>query len=174
MKAMSIQPAKISSEDHSSEFQGGPPGYIESAVQWIGRKVLRIKYPSDEEELKKQDQIEKMNRKKRNLIVKINQRLVCPEVLFRQFVIHVPRVKQTEVLEKLGRGEPLSYKDRLWNRFFRDESQIKRRYREIGKCLATKNPYLLAPSLIQALSFQGNASEVSFPDQPSFVRRVEK
>jgi len=152
---MSIQPAKISSEGHSSKIQREPPGYVESAVQWLGRKILHVKYLSDEE-IERQDRIDKINRKKQNLIDKINQKQICPNVLLKQFVIHVPRIEQTQILEKLGRSAPLSYKDRLWNCFFRDEMQIKRRYCEIGKSLAMQNPYLLASSLVRALSASKN------------------
>ena len=93
---------------------------------------------------------------KERLVEGINKKMVCPIVLFRQFERYVAKSQRNEIFEQLGKKRPLSYKDRMWNWIVRDASQIKQRYREIGKMMATKNPYLLAPDLIKALSTQDN------------------
>jgi len=139
---MSIQPAKISEEAHSSNLDREPPGYLERGVQWMSRQIFHLKI-STSEQLSKE-----------RLIEGINKKMVCPTVLFRQFERYVVNSQRLDIFEQLGKKRPLSYKDRVWNWIVRDAPQIKQRYREIGKIMAMKNPYLLAPSLIKALSTQ--------------------
>ncbi len=141
---MSIQPAKISEEAHSSNLDREPPGYLERGVQWMSRQIFHLKISTSEQLFKER------------LVEGINKKMVCPIVLFRQFERYVAKSQRNEIFEQLGKKRPLSYKDRMWNWIVRDASQIKQRYREIGKMMATKNPYLLAPDLIKALSTQDN------------------
>jgi len=137
---MSIQPAKFSNEDHSSTLGKESAGYVERSVRWIARKILHLKISSTE-------QLES-----EELIDKINKKMLCPTVLFRQFERHVLPSQRIQCFESLGQTRPFSYTERVWNWVFADQARIKRRHREIGKFLALKNPYLLSPVLIKALS----------------------
>ena len=92
--------------------------------------------------------------------------MICPVVLFRQFERHVVPSQRIGIFERLGKQCPLSYKDRVWNWIFRDEAQINRRYREIGKNRAMKNPYLLAPALINVLSSPDDWQTCQCPSNP--------
>ena len=78
--------------------------------------------------------------------------MLCPVVLYRQFQRHIVQSQRIEIFVELGKARPFSYKERVWNWIFRDETEIKRRHFEIGKSRVQKDPYLLAPRLIKALS----------------------
>jgi hypothetical protein len=139
---MSIQPAKISEEAHSSNADLEPPGYVERVVQWFGRQILHLKIPSWEQ------------LSHERMIDEIHNMTLCPTVLFRQFERHVVASQRLEIYEELGKNKHFSYKERAWNWIFSNPRQTRRRHRETGKMMAMKNPYLLAQNLIKALSAQ--------------------
>jgi len=137
---MSIQPAKTPNEEPSPVLERQPPGYVERGVRWIARKALHLKLPT----------VEQLQNDE--LIDRINKKMLCPVVLFRQFQRHIVQSQCIKIYVELGKECPFSYKERVWNWIFRDEAEIKRRHLEIGKSRVRKDPYLLAPSLIKALS----------------------
>jgi hypothetical protein len=121
-----------------------PLGYLEKGVQWVANRLLRIRFPSAEDSFKIW------------LVDQIRSSTLCPAVLINQFNRYVPRTQRQEVYEQLGKNSPLPIKDKVLNWIWRNDSEIARRYREMGQMSARQNPYLLAPSLEKALLAKAN------------------
>jgi hypothetical protein len=128
-----------------------PQGYLERAVQWTARKVLHLNLRSPDELAKER------------LIDALKKKTMCPLILLQQFERYVSPIERRLIWENLGKRQVLGWQDRILNWMWRDESQINRRYREIGQTIAVKNPYLLAPTMIRILSQPAESLECKDP-----------
>jgi hypothetical protein len=133
---MSVEPTQKSQPPSSIEEE---PGYVERGVQWLARTVFHFQAISREERVRKW------------LLDHLKNHTICPAVMIHQFQRRVTREERSEIFEKIGRQRPLSWQDRLLNRYWRDEWQAGKRFREMGREAVRQNPYLLAPRLEQVL-----------------------
>lgn len=114
-------------------------GYVECGMQWIGRKIFHLNGVSKEEQLRL------------FLLDGMKNKTICPTVLFKQFEHLLTEEQQKEIFERLGKKAPLQMYDRLMNRIWRNAEIISRRFIEMGKFAARKDPYLLAQDFTAAL-----------------------
>jgi hypothetical protein len=135
-----------------------PQGYLERAVQWAARKVLHLNLRSPDELARER------------LIDALKKKTMCPLILLQQFDRYVSSIERRLIYESLGKRQPLGWQDRIMNWMWRDESQINKRYREIGRTIAVKNPYLLAPTMMRILSQPVESLECKDPSG-HFVRK---